>query len=125
LFDETAALPADEAWPVRVCRDGSSVPAWWLTDGVVVAADSQAGDTLTRPDRGPAVHRAGAAVSPEAVQVTAGCECRTIDPAHPAPLVVRRSEPVVIKVDGRVWAYGAITELDGVLAVTITRKLAE
>jgi flagellar motor switch/type III secretory pathway protein FliN len=39
--------------------------------------------------------------------------------------VVRRSEPVVIKADGRAWAYGVITELDGALAVTITRKLAE
>jgi hypothetical protein len=125
VFDETAALSPDEAWPVRVRRDGRSVPAWWSTDGVVLAADGQAGDAATRPDRPSAVHRAGVAASPGAVQVTVGCAGPAIDPAHPAPLVVRRDEPVVLKADGRAWAYGAITELDGALAVTITRKLAD
>ena len=125
VFDETAALSPDEAWPVRVSRDVRSVPAWWSTEGVVVAADSQAGEAATRPDRAAVVQRVRAAASPGGVQVTAGYACPTIDPAHPTPLVVRRDGPVVLLVDGRAWAYGAIAEIDGALAVTITRKLAD
>jgi hypothetical protein len=125
VFDETAALSAGDAWPVRVRRDGGSLPAWWLADGTIVAAGCPNADAVTRPDRPASIHldMEPAVLAPGTVAVIAACTGPALDPARPAPLVIPRGGPVLIEAESRGWAYGEITALDGALAVTITRML--
>jgi hypothetical protein len=128
VFDESAVRPSDEAWPVRARWGGVVVPARWLADGLVVAEESDvanpASDAVTRPERrsesqsGPATIAARGAI----VQVSAGLVCPSIHGAAFAPLVVRRDEPVLVRAAGRPFAYGEIVDVDGALAVRITRR---
>ncbi len=128
VFDETAAWPSDEAWPVRVAWGEVVVPARWLADGLVVAEESDAatpaGDAVTRPERrseaksGPATIAARGAL----VEVSAGLVCPSINGAAFAPLIVRRDESVLVRAGGCPFAYGEIAEVDGSLAVRITRR---
>jgi len=126
VFDETGAWSPAQAWPVRIRREARSVPAWWLVDGTVVAADSPTGDAVTRPGRPLSIHCRGddAAVAPGFVTVIAGCVCPAIDPARPAPLVIPRGGPLLVEAAKRAWAYGEISAQGGAPAVTITRMLA-
>jgi hypothetical protein len=125
VFDETAALSPDDAWPVRVRREGISFPAWWLANGTVVAAGCPTADAVTCPDRPASIHHTmePAALAPGTVAVIAACTGPALDPARPAPLVIPRGGPVLVEAESRGWAYGEITALDGALAVTITRTL--
>ena len=128
VFDEIAAWPLDEAWPARARWGEVVVPARWLADGLVVSEESDvanpAEDAVTRPERrskaqsGPAMIAARGAL----VEVSAGLVCPSINGADFAPIIVRRDEPVLVRADGCPFAHGEIAEVDGALAVRITRR---
>jgi hypothetical protein len=129
VFDETSPWLASKPWPVQIQRGASVVPAHWLADGSLVANEGGGSvlsrDTVTRPDRrtrSSSGALAGTHGAVERVEVRAEVACQLDHGAATMPLAVSRSEPVVLRVGDRPWAYGECAELDGAFAVKITRK---
>jgi hypothetical protein len=132
VFDGAPALRAGDDCPVRVEWGGRRAPAWWLADGRLVLRDDDqvaaaTATVATLPDCAPrpAADPAEFASGPAIAEVVAGLHCQAFDPARPESLAVSRGEKVALEVDGSRWAEGELGEVDGRLAVTITRMLAE
>ena len=127
VFDETKALPPDEAWPIRVRLDERSFPARWLPDGTVVAAEDSMGDVVTRPDGPASLRRGGKDVTQprREMRVAAGCLCHPVAPfpIQLAPLVVPRGGSLRVEAGGCLWAEGDLAALEGAFALTLTRML--
>jgi hypothetical protein len=125
VFDETAARSGATAWPARLLWRRRAVPVLWRSDGSVVGvaprADASATLATTRLDRGPAGNDR-AAQPRVGAEVSAGADCPVAEPGERAPLVISRSDPILLKVRGRLWGRGKITEHAGAFAVVITQK---
>jgi hypothetical protein len=129
VFDETAALAPDEAWPVFVRWGENVVRARWLPDGLVLPEEGcprvSTGEVSTRSDRrGSSPFAPVTAPGVAQAEITACVICPAIDATGRTPLVVPRGEPVLLKAGDQRWASGDIAQLDGSFAVRITRKLA-
>jgi hypothetical protein len=139
VFDEAAALSATEPWPVHVRRDREGMPASLLVDGTLVLASgdddgSRSGVTTQverfslRPSLTLAVAAGGSKQGPCA-DVTAeigglrGVSLGAL--LGEVPLDLRRSDPILLRVDDVPWAEGELTAIDGALAVRITRMMAD
>jgi hypothetical protein len=124
VFDETPALLATKCWPARLLWRGNTLAARWLNDGtVVIPQDTEEPTTkpvVRSPGRTPLAKEMNA--SGRWVEVSAGSDCAALVAAGLGPLVVSRAESMVLRADGRVWAYGSVTETDQAFAVTITAK---
>jgi hypothetical protein len=118
VFDETTALSATNDWPARAIWRGRGAGVEWRTDGTVVARQGAEPHQLMRLTS----CDANKADSFAMVEISAGADCASLANAGRQPLFVSRADPIVLKVNGRVWACGSPAEVDGAFAVVITRK---
>jgi len=128
VFDEVAALPPDDAWPVVVDGGARQAPAWWRADGRLVARNETPrldDGTTTRADGLAAVAQASTRARPAepSARVVASCGSPVLTPVAEGGFFLARPAPVLLAVDGRAWAHGELGALGGNLVVTITRKL--
>jgi len=127
VFDETPALSPDGNWAVGVRRGQDVVPARWLPDGLVLADESVARVPVEEDvtcDERPGAGGSSAVAAAESAVVTALIDCPALDGAPGAPIRLSRGQPILLRVGDRPWAHGELTNVDGRLAVTITRLLA-
>lgn len=128
VFDETAALPAHEDWPVQARCGENQAAAWWLPDGRLLAREEPSGGDATLATRlevvpGRASKSRKRDLAASAVRVVAGCDGPDVHTGRRPGLVIARDAPVVLEVGGRPWACGLLGQVAGALAVTITRLL--
>ena len=138
VFDEAAALSATEPWPVHVRRDREGMPASLLVDGTLVLAsgddDGSRSGVTTQAERfslRPSLTFAvpGGSKQGPCADVTAEIGGLRGVPLGAllggVPLDLRRSDPILLRVDDVPWSEGELTAIDGALAVRITRMMAD
>jgi hypothetical protein len=137
VFDGVAALPAEDGWPIHICRGDSAIPATWLPDGVVVVEDADDRDrgAATKVERratrsllpsDPATADAGTEVAAE-VACPGGDTLAALLRGTPLDggRWKGRCRSVLLRLAGAPWAEGEILAADGEFAVRITRKLVD
>lgn len=125
VFEEIAALSSMTLWPARVLWRGKGLPVQWSGDGLVAGLEGSAGepDAQTRVERRPSAKEYGATGGEEDswVEVSAGVECDLMRYGSREHFVVPRGDQIRIKVGGRCFGLGSVTQQDGAFAVAITR----
>ena len=115
---------------MEVRWNGNAVPARWMADGALVACEGQSrgpetgNPTCVERGRGLASGRPPNLDAGIDARVTAGLCLTQLEATVGAPVVIPRGSTIVLRADDADWAYGRITQVDGALAVEITRKLA-
>jgi hypothetical protein len=134
VFDEVAALPAADPWPIRIRNGGAVVSASLRPDGILASGDVDDLGIVTQAERrsariptpsDPAKFSPG---STDTVEIVA--ELGRLQGASlarllgGAPLDWVRGNSILLRLADAPWAEGEITAHDDAFAVRITRKLA-
>ena len=134
VFDEVAALPAADPWPIRIRNGGAVVLASLRPDGILASRDVDDLGIVTQAERrsariptpsDPAKFSPG---STDTVEIVAELgRFQGVSLARllgGAPLDWVRGNPILLRLADTLWAEGEITAHDDAFAVRITRKLA-
>jgi hypothetical protein len=134
VFDEVAALPATDPWPIRIRNGGAAVSASLRPDGILADGDVDDLGIITQAERRSArIHTPAdpAKFSPgstDTVEIVAELgRFQGVSLARllgGAPLDWVRGNPILLRLADTPWAEGEITAHDDAFAVRITRKLA-
>jgi hypothetical protein len=137
VFDETRPVSSSEPWPICVRRGERRIYATLLGDGSIrvacAAALAEASGSVTKVERPvPGKRDQGLSVTNVGPTVTVVAELARIALDQEAlrnvlggrPFGFTRSNAVLLSVAGEPWAEGKLVELEGALAVQITRRLA-
>ncbi len=141
VFEGTAPLSAGQPWPLRICMGARALPARLLPDGAIVVEGDQSAESR---DSGlassPLSSPAAAGSRGEDLPCAAGVEVVhdavvAVEIGNPElqgkallrllqgeALCLPRTRDVHLTCREATWAEGIITEIDGALAVQITRR---
>jgi hypothetical protein len=136
VFDETAALPAADPWPICIRGRGAVVAASLRPDGILADVDADDLGIVTRADRRPArIPAQSDAAKPPPASTEPAAEISAELGRFHGPLLARllcgapldggRDRPILLRLADAPWAEGEIVAFDVALAARITRKLAD
>jgi hypothetical protein len=136
VFDEAAALPGADPWPVCIRGGGAVFAASLGADGILTGVDASDLGTVTRDERRPAriAAQSEAAKSPPASTDTSAeilAELGRVQGSVLASLLCGaaidggRERAILLRLADAPWAEGEIIAFEGALAARITRKLAD
>jgi hypothetical protein len=118
VFEETSALSPLSSWPVQVCYGAKRMDAKLAPDGRVLMDDQTSATSRIR-------RRISSRSLADPVEITAEIAHRVAaeaDLTRTDSLLGSRGDGILLRIGDTDWAEGSLADVDGRLAVLITRK---